>query len=492
MAFDLRRLENAGLHGRGTQFWTYKTDDSISTVDTDNYFLFAWTKLRIGDHILVSVFSGLETASEAFTVDTLLAVTSVSRTSLTTRLALQSSTGVFNVLSYGAVGNGTTDDTAAIQAAITAAGSNSTVLFPDTGSSYRTGPLLVSAQSGVTLQGTGRRGAQLLFVSAGNQSDTVGASTDPGTCIQFACNSGLTQQSQCAIFNMSISATSSVVHDKNGVRVVNNSQFSMNKVTINTFYGGPNGSCALRTMGHELMSVSECSFAASIPIRISLDPAAGSSFISCDSFHFSDLYLLGPLANGGATASAVAAGLAGGPALNANSLWPDGCLVIDDGVRINNLLFDGNQAWVGNAEGIYWVSPTSPGDTQWSIAFKNIRKEQGYGANRKLFRINLNATYPLQTVIFENCASGEDATFFYARNVENINIIGGVRIATSTSVAAGNYVVDCNVANTVKSMTWTGVRVHILDANLKDAGLVANSSPARTGWTLPFTGTWTV
>lgn len=43
--------------------------------------------------------------------------------------------GQFNVMDYGAVGNGTTDDAAAIQSCINAAGVGGTVYFPD--KSYR-------------------------------------------------------------------------------------------------------------------------------------------------------------------------------------------------------------------------------------------------------------------------------------------------------------------------------------------------------------------
>jgi hypothetical protein len=54
--------------------------------------------------------------------------------------------GLFNVLDYGAVGDGTHDDTTAIQAAITACPASGTVLFPTPSSYYKTtAPLVVSA-----------------------------------------------------------------------------------------------------------------------------------------------------------------------------------------------------------------------------------------------------------------------------------------------------------------------------------------------------------
>jgi hypothetical protein len=82
--------------------------------------------------------------------------------------------GVLNVLDYGAVGDGTTDDTAAISAAIAAAaaGSTKTVLFP--AGSYRTTNF--TAASGVTLQFP--RGSSLKVDSGATA--TINATIDAG------------------------------------------------------------------------------------------------------------------------------------------------------------------------------------------------------------------------------------------------------------------------------------------------------------------------
>lgn len=82
MAFDLRRLCNGGFTGRGTQIWTYRTDDSVSVVVLADYFLTAWPKLKLGDRIFVTVVSSIDTTSEAFVDEFDMTVTAVSRTSV--------------------------------------------------------------------------------------------------------------------------------------------------------------------------------------------------------------------------------------------------------------------------------------------------------------------------------------------------------------------------------------------------------------------------
>jgi hypothetical protein len=81
-----------------------------------------------------------------------------------------------NVLDYGAVGDGVTDDAAAIQAAITATPAGGTVFFPRTSAYYAIGSTLV-IQSYISLRGmNGRTSAATITMIAGANLDACIAS----------------------------------------------------------------------------------------------------------------------------------------------------------------------------------------------------------------------------------------------------------------------------------------------------------------------------
>lgn len=446
--------------------WGYRTPDSSLTVSAKGYFNPAASLVLVGDRILIDTVTGMGTANEVVNQSSDVVVRRIAAGVVYCALNSLSALGYWLVTDFGAEGDGVTDDTAAIQACIDAAGAGSTVIFPDGGISYKTGPLLVNAAYGVQILGTGPRGAQLQFYPTGNATNTAGVTTaaDPGTCIQFAMNggqpSGAALQTLCSLKNLSIS-TGNTSFDKIGVRIVENGSFTMENVSIASFRGGPTGSCGLQTMGHESNifvnnKISSCN----VPIRISRGTQSTVGVppaISCDGFHFSDMYLIGPLNAG-----------------EAGATLPSCCVLIDDGVRINELLFDGTQSWVGGLEGLHWVSPTACGDTQFGVRIENVRKEQGYSAAvQKIFNIDLNATYPLQSVTFTNCKSGEDNTMWYFRNVNDALILGGGYIANIAALGVGRYVVDMQTNN--KSLQFIDVRFPAA-ATLNIAGFADNSA----------------
>jgi len=101
----------------------------------------------------------------------------------------------FNVRTYGAVGDDSTDDTSAIQSAITAANvAGGTVFFP--AGTYKTTSALTLSVSGVNLEGVGTKSIIKLYSATGNTVEITG-----GNCfvrdLQF--NSGTTKTADSVI-----------------------------------------------------------------------------------------------------------------------------------------------------------------------------------------------------------------------------------------------------------------------------------------------------
>ena len=100
------------------------------------------------DEIAAGAVGTPEVADEAVTADKLDPVT----------------TGIYNVMAYGAVGDGTTDDSAAIQDAVDAAPNGGAVFFPP--GRYRIVTTIATDTPGIVFEGVGGRSS--------NEADTAG------------------------------------------------------------------------------------------------------------------------------------------------------------------------------------------------------------------------------------------------------------------------------------------------------------------------------
>ena len=185
-----------------------------------------------------------------------------------------------SVMDFGAVGNGTTDDTAAIQAAINAvvaggAGDGGSVLFPDTTASYRI-TSSISLPSYVTLTGEGRGTAikkdfqngfafsciSKIYITIENLSvfSTVAATTSPSGAIGFQSCSycvvnnvsifdreqygvWLYDSNYCQVTNCNTSGAFAFAGDNYDIAVLNNSNY--NVVANNVCTGGANNGSAI-------------------------------------------------------------------------------------------------------------------------------------------------------------------------------------------------------------------------------------------------------
>lgn len=83
------------------------------------------------------------------------------------------STTVFNVIDYGAVGDGTANDTAAVQATITAAGLSNGVVYLPAGLYKITSTLTISGKSGFIIEGDGPLASQIVWRGSDGGADPI-------------------------------------------------------------------------------------------------------------------------------------------------------------------------------------------------------------------------------------------------------------------------------------------------------------------------------
>lgn len=280
-----------------------------------------------------------------------------------------------NVLGYGALGDGVTDDTAAIQAAIDAAVASlgGTVFFPS--GTYKTTSQLTVNGFSVHLVGDGAEKTAIVF-----------APTASGTAISFHNSAVDTTIAHCSIRRMAV-RSSDTTYVKTAISLVDVEEFLMSEVNIGlssaAWYDTSKASIGLNVMGRQMITVTKCNITADKPIVISQNPhRAAEGNIDIDHAHFTDLYLVGIDAT-------------------TNPL-----VTIETGVNLTNVTFDGHQAWALGGYGLYWVDTTTTGSSS-GLVVKNVRWEQSKLATG--YVIDIEHNYSLQNVILENIRSGNGA-----------------------------------------------------------------------------------
>lgn len=156
MALNINYLVNqAGKVRHGvSSLYTYKTEDSYSTVTAAGYFDPVARFLELGDRIEYTRVSNIDTTTETFLQSDTFVVISLAGGVVTVSDIGQTASGIYNVKDYGATGDGTTDDTAAIQAAIAALPSNSGILLFPAGT-YKHNTLTITGKNNLRITGMG-------------------------------------------------------------------------------------------------------------------------------------------------------------------------------------------------------------------------------------------------------------------------------------------------------------------------------------------------
>ena len=331
-------------------------------------------------------------------------------TGATQRTALAKLRDTVSVKDFGAVGDGVADDTAAIQAAITATNptSGGGVYLPS--GTYKVTSTINVANQRVTICGDGVS-TNILFVPT---SDDV--------CFNFDAGSVLLVQ--CAMQDICFYSTDTT-YAKTAILLVDISSCVFSNIQTKSphWHGGTGGSTFLYIRGRDTTTISNLNVFADKPIRIGTIPAPHTAAgIGCDHFNISNCYLG-----------------------NIVSAYP--IVTIDTGVNVTNVTIDGYQAWVGGTYGLYWDDTTAV-QASSSLSISNVRWEQQSGTTG--WMVYINRTQQLQQLRLANMYGGLSTNGISIQNcfdftIDQVFYVGtqtGLNIDSTCSRGVIEYVIN--------------------------------------------------
>jgi hypothetical protein len=344
----------------------------------------------------------------AITANLVVATNATASRSLADRFA-----DTVNVKDFGAVGNGVSDDTAAIQAAIDYFSSGSGKIKLPAGT-YKVTSQLTIAKDRIHIEGDGIWATTILFLPAAD-----------ATCFKFS--KGASVLYQASLRRLTIYSTDST-RAKTALNTSDCSNFLCDEVAVygtrvinagrgtTGWGGGTGGSVAIQTNGREQNVFTRLSLTADRPIQISDNP---NHNIDIDHYAFRDLILLG------------------------GDTYP--IVQIASGVNLTNVEFGGFQAWVGGTTGLKWID-TATTEISAGLRLDNIRGESGNDvANSWLFDIQHN--YGLQDLTINNVRVEQGRNGIRLRKCVNVaidtaNIPTTALVVLDAVAAAASYVID--------------------------------------------------
>ena len=349
-----------------------------------------------------------------------------------------------NILDYGASPSASASaNRIAIQAAITAGGSNCNVYFP--AGNYAVDAQITIANDRVNLIGAGKYATTITFQPTANFS----------TCFKFIANA--TTINQGSICDLAIRSDDNI-YVKYAMHFVDISGYKISNVVIGGgvavgnagFWTDPTySSYGIYIQGRDTTSFTDITVFADKPIVVGANPNVGGVQISIDHFNFNNCYL-------GATYNP--------------------CIIFTTGVVATNVSFTGYQAWVLGEGGFYWVDATTPGSSN-TLTFENIRYENNRDQSKYFMEINLASGVQNVQV------SGSQFGFtngFYLRGINEISLNSVFYSAPGTSGVAMNanatvFEINLNGCywNSLSTASLSGLQVQHQEASWTSGPLPA-------------------
>lgn len=281
---------------------------------------------------------------------------------------------------FGAVADGTTDDTAAVQAAITAAGAGYVYFPPGT---YRITSTLTVSTSGAHLVGHGRAAVKLKFAPT-------------ATDVLLSFTAGASMIRNWSLRNLTLYSEDST-YTKTALEIIDGGEYYVDNVEIggnvtvgstNFWSGNSATSIGIHVKGREAGVFNNVWSVADRPLLIGVNP---NSAIDIDHHNFHNFQMIG----------------------NGNPL-----VEIASDVALTNVSFTGYQAWVLGTHGLYWVDTTTAANG-YQLVLENVRREQAESATAYGVRIEHNNA--LQSLSMRNCVWDPTQECLYLRKVLRVS-----------------------------------------------------------------------
>lgn len=305
---------------------------------------------------------------------------------------------VVSVKDFGAAGDGTTDDTAAIQAAIDAAGGPSTVYFP-------AGTYLITSTINITRDRTQLRCAGIWV--------TVFKFQPTANDVMFSFDNANANQliNQCSITGGCAFTSTDTSYAKIGVQVNDGSCITLKDIHFLAWHTASGGnSVIVESNGREFMLIDNLAGGADLVLHLRKNSSAsnavlfpGGAATSIDVDHYVISNILSVCTS---TVDSLTQDTGGG----SRGIRPS--ILIDSGVNLTTTTID-HCALVQGTDGIVWYDTTSS-IVSSGLAIRMVRFEQGTTALGHCAILRSN--YNLMSLVVDSCEFGLGRGLYLRKN----------------------------------------------------------------------------
>lgn len=283
---------------------------------------------------------------------------------------------------------------------------------------------LTVEQNGIVIRGLGSGATQVAYVSA------------TGAAITFS--KGASGISQCGIEKVRMQCVDTA-GTKQGIVMNGAMECFVRDVYCPNWQG--TDAVFLQVSGHEMMEFTKLDITATIPIRISESPIG--AIVDCDHFHFTDCLLR----HGASTKAGHISAL----------VWAH--VLIDAGVYVSNLTFDGSNAFVGGEYGIYQARTDTTKSVNHNISIKNARFEQPAESTGYAIYLAGNASVYTQAILLE-----------------------GIRVSTGMKGIFIDYAINARITDYVSAIATNALTVdHLAHLELLNMHLTSGAAAMSMG-----------